>query len=562
MLTKDDIRRLLTESETDAVEFKRAKGGVPTSFWESYSAFANTDGGVIVLGVAENDGKRTIVGVSDADKMIADIWNAANNPQRVSANVLFNHQVYKVKCGSKVVVVVEVPRAERTERPVYVGRDVFRGTFRRNGEGDYHCNQEAVEAMIRDKCPETADNCLLEDMTIADLNQESIARYRLMFSQSKPEHAWARIPDDEFLVKIGAAKKDSKGVVRPMLAGLICFGDFVTISNVLPNYFLDYRECLADGSRWTDRVAAHDATWSGNIIDFYFRIYDKVTSSVKVPFRLDDRGLRINETKVHKALRELLANALIHADYHGRQGIVIEKRYSKLMFRNPGCLRMAKEAAIGGGRSDARNSRIFNIFALINIGERSGTGLSDIFSIWKEYGYEQPTITETYQPDQTTVTVQVELEEVAATTQENAATTQEVASKGTEVAPKTNGIAPKVAPKTSEVAPKEGGVAPKGDEVAPKNAVKNAVKPSGDAVKNAVKNAVKEFDAELRENIVEKCAELYCFLKVDPRRTILTAVESLGFSPRSVAQYLNVLKDAHVLEHVGPTNGGTWKFLI
>ena len=544
MLTQKEIKRMIDDRETEVVEFKRAKGAVPASFWESYSAFANTDGGVIVLGVAEDGNKHTVVGVTNAEKIVPEIWNSANNPQRVSANVLFNHQVYKVDYQGKTLVVVEVPRAERTERPVYVGRDVFRGTYRRNGEGDYHCSQEAVEAMIRDKCPETADNCLLEDMTIADLNQESIANYRLMFGQSKPEHAWTRIPDDEFLVKIGAAKKDSKGVVRPMISGLVCFGDFVTISNVLPNYFLDYRECLADGSRWTDRVAAHDATWSGNIIDFYFRIYDKVTSSVKVPFLLDDRGLRINETKVHKALRELLANALIHADYHGRQGIVIEKRYSKLMFRNPGCLRMAKEAAIGGGRSDARNSRIFNIFSLINIGERSGTGLSDIFSIWKEYGYEQPSITETYQPDQVSVVVQVEIEKGSATTQENAVTTQEVAPKG------------------ADAAPKDVGIAPKSGEVAPKNAVKNAVKQGGDAVKNAVKNAVKEFDAGLRENIVEKCAELYCFLRVDPRRTILTAVESLGFSPRSVAQYLNVLKDAHVLEHVGPTNGGTWKFLI
>jgi len=150
------------------------------------------------------------------------------------------------------------------------------------------------------------------------------------------------------------------------------------------------------------------------------------------------------------------------------------------------------------------------------------------------------------------------------------ATTQESAVKDAvttqEVAPKDAEVAPKIAPKASEVAPK-------GDEVAPKNAVKNAVKPSGDAVKNAVKpsgdavknavkNAVKEFDAGLRETIIEKCTELYCFLRIDPRRTILTAVESLGFSPRSVAQYLNVLKDAHVLEHVGPTNGGTWKFLI
>ena len=554
MLKKGDIKRLLAKSETDAVEFKLAKGGVPASFWESYSAFANTDGGVIILGVKEDEGRHSVVGVTNANKLVADVWNAANNPQRVSANVLFNHQVYKVDYQGKALVVVEVPRAERTERPVYVGRDVFRGTFRRNGEGDYHCSKEAVEAMIRDKCPETADTCLMEDMTIADLNQESITRYRLIFGQSKPEHAWTRIPDDEFLVKIGAARKDTKGVVRPMLAGLICFGDFVTISNVLPNYFLDYREGVADGSRWTDRVAAHDATWSGNIIDFYFRIYDKVTSSVKVPFMLDERGLRINETKVHKALRELLANALIHADYHGRQGIVIEKRFRRLMFRNPGCLRMSKEAAIGGGRSDARNSRIFNIFALINIGERSGTGLSDIFSIWKEYGYEEPTITETYQPDQTTVTVQVELEEDAATTQENADVPQEDAVTTQEVTPKTG----EVALKDAEVAPKAREVAPKGDEVA----VKNAVKQSGDAVKNAVKNAVKEFDAGLRESIIEKCAELYCFLRVDPRRTILTAVESLGFSPRSVAQYLNVLKDARVLEHMGPTNGGAWKFLI
>lgn len=138
------------------------------------------------------------------------------------------------------------------------------------------------------------------------------------------------------------------------------------------------------------------------------------------------------------------------------------------------------------------------------------------------------------------------------------ATTQEDAVKDAvttqEVAPKTG----EVAPKDAEVAPKASEVTPKGDDVAPKN----AVKPSGDAVKNAVKNAVKESDAGLRENIIEKCAELYCFLRIDPRRTILTAVESLGFSPRSVAQYLNVLKDAHVLEHVGPTNGGTWKFLI
>lgn len=409
MLTADEIKSLVGQNETWQVEFKLAKGGLPTTFWESYSAFANTEGGVIILGVREENGVRTIDGVVDAEKMVQDVWNATNDPQRISSNVLFNRQVYSVKCGERRVVVVEVPRAEREVRPVFVGRDVFAGTFRRNGEGDYRCNREAVEAMIRDKCPETADTMLLEDMTVVDLNADSVRRYRLAFAQIRPEHAWTKLPDDEFLVKIGAARKDVQGIVRPMLSGLICFGDFATISNVLPDYFLDYRERLSSEMRWSDRVAAHDPDWSGNIFDFYFRVYNRITADIKVPFKLNAEGIREETTPFHKSLRELLANALIHADYHGRRGIVIEKQFNRLMFRNPGGLRMSKEEAIAGGNSDARNAKIFNIFALINVGERSGMGLSDLFARWAEAGYDRPTVSESYEPDQVTVSVQIEV---------------------------------------------------------------------------------------------------------------------------------------------------------
>lgn len=52
---------------------------------------------------------------------MADIWNAVNNAEKISANVLFNESVYPVEVGGKQLVVVEVPCAERTVRPVYVG---------------------------------------------------------------------------------------------------------------------------------------------------------------------------------------------------------------------------------------------------------------------------------------------------------------------------------------------------------------------------------------------------------------------------------------------------------
>lgn len=162
-MKSEEIKRLVAKSENAAVEFKRARGGVPADFWPSYSSFANTDGGVIILGVREKDGKREIEGLANTEKIVADLWNAVNNPDKISANVLFNESIYPVDVDGKAVVVVEVPRAERTVRPVFVGSDVFKGTYRRNGEGDYHCSRETVEGMIRDKCAETADNCILKE---------------------------------------------------------------------------------------------------------------------------------------------------------------------------------------------------------------------------------------------------------------------------------------------------------------------------------------------------------------------------------------------------------------
>ena len=98
--------------------------------------------------------------------------------------------------------------------------------------------------------------------------------------------------------------------------------------------------------------------WSGNIFDFFFRINQSITAGVKVPFKIaSDNATWDDDTPVHKALREVLANALIHADYHGRRGIVIDKYPKRLEVSNPGTLRMSKSVAIAGGTSDARNGK-------------------------------------------------------------------------------------------------------------------------------------------------------------------------------------------------------------
>jgi len=118
---------------------------------------------------------------------------------------------------------------------------------------------------------------------------------------------------------------------------------------------------------------------------------------------------RVDDTPIHNGLRECLANALIHADYYGRRGIVIDKEFHKITFSNPGTFRISIDEAIAGGISDARNGRIFNMFSLINIGERSGSGLCDVYHIWEENGFNRPEIVETVEPSRIIITLSTDL---------------------------------------------------------------------------------------------------------------------------------------------------------
>lgn len=126
--------------------------------------------------------------------MLSDIWNTLNNRQKVNANILLEHHVYHTDYDGMAFVVMEVPRADRRDKPVYVGQDMFKGTFRRNHEGDYRCSAEEVKSMLRDQADTTQDALVLENLLIEDLNQESIHRYRILFNNLKPDHigqSWA-----------------------------------------------------------------------------------------------------------------------------------------------------------------------------------------------------------------------------------------------------------------------------------------------------------------------------------------------------------------------------------
>ena len=401
-----DIRKFDKYRENNRLEVKKAKGGLPDSIWETYSSMANCYGGVILLGVIEKDnGEFFTTGLQNVEKLKKDFWNTINNGKKISINLLTDNDIEDYEINDEVILAIHIPRAQREVRPVYINNDLFGGTFRRNGEGDYHFTKSEVRAMLRDQTEETSDMKVLEDFEVTDLNMETVHAYRNRHIAYRSEHVWAGLTDEEYLERIGAAKRIREdGKIHLTAAGLLMFGEEYRILYEYPEYFLDYREMLDPSIRWTDRVQSSSGDWTGNLFDFFFRIYSKMVKDLKIPFKLE--GItRIDDTPVHKALREALANCLVNTDFFVARGIVIRKEMDRIVMENPGYIRTGKDQMLKGGISDPRNKALMKMFNMIGIGERAGSGVPDIYAVWESQGWESPIIEERYDPDRTILTL-------------------------------------------------------------------------------------------------------------------------------------------------------------
>lgn len=405
LLNQYDINSLAEayDLECKAAQGRDGRGEVPEDFWKSYSAMANTDGGYILLGIQEKPhGQFNVLGLADVERMRKALWDTLHNRQKISENLLTENDVQPVVVEGKTILQIHVPRASRQRRPVHLGSNPLGSTYLRRYEGDYSADDETVRRMLAERVEDSRDERVLRNYGFDDLDMDTVSAYRNRLASARPGHVWLDLSMPEFLEKIGAYGKNREESYSGLrIAGLLMFGRAEIIRDVLPHYMVDYQERpqAKTEKRWVDRLVP-DGTWSGNVYDFFRRVYQKLTADLKVPFQLQE-GQRIDDTPVHEALREALANTLIHADYSGRISVLVVKRPDMFGFRNPGRMRIPPEIAVFGGHSDCRNRRLQTMFQLVGYGDHAGSGLPKIYNNWAGQHWRRPELYEVREPEQT-----------------------------------------------------------------------------------------------------------------------------------------------------------------
>ena len=533
--------------ENNRLEAKAAAVGLPKSLWATYSAFANTNGGIILLGVTEDAQHQLHVeGVNDDDALVIDFWNIINNQSKISINVLNDKDVIVREFDGKKIIIISVPRAQRYDKPIYLDGNLF-SSYKRNGEGDYRCTKEVIQAMLRDASPKTQDMLVLGNMNLDVFDKDTIKRYRIRMQGIRPGHVWEALEDVDFLYRIGAVGRDADGKLHPTAAGLLMFGYEYEIVREYPHYFLDYREKLDDDTRWSDRFVSSSGDWSGNIYDFYFRVYNRIAQSVKVPFALDGIS-RIDDTELHKALREALANTLINADYYGNTGVVIERNITSITMTNAGTFRIDLDEAINGGISDPRNSGLIKMFSLINIGERAGSGLPMIFKAWTGTDFAMPDITEKENPDRVCLILPVEsLEEVGLT---SAQCPNKNVNEGSDVL-----INELIVPDTKETVPDTEQAVPDTEQAVPDT--EQTVPDTEQAVPNTeqavpdTERTVPDTERTVPEESKEQKALILSYIKDNENITAKIAATILNVKPRRARTILRDMQIDGIIKRVG-----------
>lgn len=380
------------------VEFKSAQGGFPKSFYETYSAFSNTKGGHIYLGVEEkNDVVVAVPGLTLAtiELFKQNMIDTLNNKSKVSENNITNSDINIIKLGEKDKYVLDifVKEQNRGRKPIYLDGKIS-NSYKRDGKNDFLLSNEELLYFLNDRYFYTKDSEVNDrGYTFKDIEKTTISAFRNMFNAQNKNNLYEAYDDETFCKELGFIARNKDGEMLLTNAAVLFFTKAIKIQTIYPNYFVDYQERITNDTRWDYRLCSIDFDWSGNLFDFFRIALDK--ACVNLPNKYEKQGISDQSGfDIKDAIKEALVNAFSNADYINGGTIKIIKTANGIECTNSGEPLVSVEQMMVGGITNPRNKEIIRYFRLLRYSERSGYGVKNIFNIFDKNKLVAPKIEE------------------------------------------------------------------------------------------------------------------------------------------------------------------------
>ena len=416
MLNWDDIKDFLADpkkiQEKANLECKAAANSLPKDFWKSFSAFSNTQGGFILLGITEKkDGEFCITGVSDARKIVDDLYSQARSGQKVSCHylnddcVLYENDIF----AEKSVIAIYVQKAENNSIPVYLNGDITNAYVRLN-TGDHKLSSAELKNFLSSYTKINQDNKVIPNTSISEIHLPTLDKYRQYIKNYNSTSPLLARDDLSLLKNINGYQIDLKtGKSGLTYAGLLMFGKLDIIRSLLPHYLLEYKSKETD-HRYDYRVTCDelcDEGDEGNLFEFYLKVAPKLFNLAKNKHFALDQLTRSEDNLITGALREAFINMLTHSDYlNDRVTLKISQTLNMLNFENPGVMLVSILEAQSGKKSICRNAILHNMFRRIGLCEREGKGIETIFSNYRKELLTTPVLSTDSEKTLLTLTLQ------------------------------------------------------------------------------------------------------------------------------------------------------------
>ena len=371
-MTKEELLLRLSDIEWDDFEVKEASGGLPKSVWETVSAFSNTSGGWIILGVKEkrdeNGSTYIVTGVPNVEKMEQEIISTLRSRTKFNSLISGKAKLYDI--DGKKVLAFEIPLSPHRPIALKSNGDVYI----RTGSGDALASDLEIDAIIRDSAFGSKSEMEVLNSGFDDINRESIASYRSYLRDYNRALSYPDLDDKEFCSKLNIVLASGK----LSYGSLLMFGKRDSVLKAVPNFWIDYIEIPGESygnahQRYNYRMPEQDNIWES-----FQLIMRRLRNFVDAPYIEGPDIFGTEDNSQLFCLREGVVNFCAHTDYFAAAHPTIRVFSDRISMQNPGRFILDADEFRSRILSMPRNPSIIKFFRYPKLAENAGYGIEKI----------------------------------------------------------------------------------------------------------------------------------------------------------------------------------------